>query len=456
MAGDDTTQRSAGVGDRFPALKRLEEEVERAKLDEALATAQAKTLQAKLPSLDADVSRETADVSATSTGLARVLVQMDTAALADDIADLALDAARAATTPQDNGYSYVVRVVTDRSVFAGVDVYRLLEAQLSRLVSRIDEYAPSAKEPPDETEAELRGLLPLAGVAAAAGVAVQALGSASKLLAHDYRISGREVPAADLGFDLEVAHYLAAKERSDESLSVEVDSLAPTPGYSAILDRIWGLADISEQRLLPGLADDARTLAEAEARANDAKDSITALNAEVLELTTRVKETTRRSPVFLRQRTEQRKELKERLPEIEASVAQARHRYELGTQLRKDAEEFLTAVLAPQPGGARPPALEASRAEDLAAPDPQGRPRYLLYARLIAGGVDRAIETKIGPDHFRALAGASAEFAVLGPGGELLASGVRSVLQSSTMKLNPRSFHQDRPDYVGLDRVGKE
>jgi hypothetical protein len=76
---------------------------------------------------------------------------------------------------------------------------------------------------------------------------------------------------------------------------------------------------------------------------------------------------------------------------------------------------------------------------------------------VIAGGVDQAIETKIGPDHFRALAGASAEFALLGPGGELLVSGVRSALQSSTMKLdNPRSFHQDRPDYVRLDRVGNE
>jgi hypothetical protein len=114
---------------------------------------------------------------------------MDTAALADDIADLALDAARAATTPQDNTYSYVVRVVADRSVLAGVDVYRLLEAQLSRLVSRIEEYTPSEAETPDETEAHLRGPVPPVGVTPAAGVAAQALESASQFLASDYRIT---------------------------------------------------------------------------------------------------------------------------------------------------------------------------------------------------------------------------------------------------------------------------
>ncbi len=457
MAGDKTTQDSARVGDRFPALKRLEEDVERAKLDQALAEARSKALRAKLPSLDVDVERDTVDVSDESSGLARVLVQTDTVALADDIADLALEAARAATKPQGNSYSYVIRVVGDRAVFAGVDVYRLLEAQLSRLVSRIDEYAALAKKQSkakEGTEAQGRGLPSLIGVAAAAGVTVQTLGSASKSSAHDHRISGGEVPVDDLGFDLEVAHHLTTKERSDESLTVEVDSLAPTLGSSKILDRIWGLASITEQRLLPALGSNASVLAGAEARANDIKGSITALNAEILELTKHVTEATRRTPVFLRQRTEQRKTLEDNLPEIGAAVTQARNRYELGSQLLGDVEDFLTTVLAPQPGGAPPPALEASRAEDLVAPD---RPSYLLYARLIAGGVDQAIETKIGPDHFRALAGASAEFALLGPGGELLVSGVRSALQSSTMKLdNPRSFHQDRPDYVRLDRVGNE
>ena len=376
MAGDKTTQDSARVGDRFPALKRLEEDVERAKLDQALAEARSKALRAKLPSLDVDVERDAVDISEKSSGLARVLVQTDTVALADDIADLALEAARAATKPQGNSYSYVIRVVGDRAVFAGVDVYRLLEAQLSRLVSRIDEYAALAKKQSkakEGTEAQARGLPSLIGVAAAAGVAVQTLGSASKSYAHDHRISGREVPVDDLGFDLEVAHHLTTKERSDESLTVEVDSLAPTLGSSKILDRIWGLASITEQRLLPALGSDASVLAGAEARANDIKGSIIALNAEILELTKHVTEATRRTPVFLRQRTEQRKTLEDDLPEIGAAVTQARNRYELGCQLLRDVEDFLTTALAPQPGGVPPPALEASRAEDLAAPD---RPSY--------------------------------------------------------------------------------
>jgi hypothetical protein len=95
--------------------------------------------------------------------------------------------------------------------------------------------------------------------------------------------------------------------------------------------------------------------------------------------------------------------------------------------------------------------------EELAGPGSRARATYVLYVRLIAGGIDEAMESKSGLDQFRALAGASAEFALLGSRGRLLTSGVRSVLQTSTMRLdNPRSFHQDRPDYVGLDRCGNE
>jgi hypothetical protein len=409
MAGDETTHGPARTEDRFLGL-----------------------------------SRDTADET---TGLARVLVQMDATALAEDIANLALDAARAATSPQDGAYSYVIRVVTSRAVLAGVDVNRLLEAQLARLASRIDQYPPS----PGGPRKEAPEALPTAVLPPNAGIQTPGLTRTS--VGRDHRIGG-EVSVHDLGFELDVAHHLARKTRSDERLVAEVDGLTPIPGPSRILDRIWGLTSLSEERLVPALAREARGLAQAEARANAAKDSIRTLNGEILDLTKHVQEARRRS-ALVRQRTEQRRNLEDTLPELEAAVTEARNRYELGRALREDIDTFVATALTPQRPGARPPALDAAIVEELAGPSGRALPTYVLYTRLIAGGIDLAIEPRSGSDHFRALAGASAEFALLGSGGRLLTSGVRSVLQTSTMRLdNPRSFQQDRPDYVRLDRGG--
>jgi hypothetical protein len=416
MAGDETTHDTARTEDRFPRL-----------------------------------SRDTADGADETTGLARVLVQMDAVALAEDIANLALDAARAATSPQDGAYSYVIRVVTDRAVLAGVDVNRLLEAQLARLASRIHQYPPSARGPRKAKEAP--EALPTAVLPPVAGI--QTPGPTRTSVERDHQIGG-EVSFHDLGFDLDVAHHLTRNTRSDERLVVEVDGLTPIPGPSKILDRIWGLTSLSEERLLPALAREAGRLAQAEARASAAKDSIRTLNGEILDLAKHVQEARRRS-TLVRQRTEQRTSLGDALPELEAAVAAARSRYELGCALREDIDTFVATALTPQRPGARPPALDAATVEELAGASGRARPAYVLYTRLIAGGIDQAVEPKSGSDQFRALAGASAEFALLGSRGRLLTSGVRSVLQTSTMRLdNPRSFHQDRPDYVGVDRVGNE
>lgn len=386
-----------------------------------------------------------------ASGLPRVLVQMDTVALAEDIADLALDAAREATSPQDDAYSYVIRVVRERSVLEAIDVNRLLEAQLSELVSRIHAYPASPGEPHKAsmpTEAQRAGVLPPMATIHTPGPTTTAFEGGN-------RIGDHQVSVDDLGFDLEVAHHLTRKTKRDERLLVEVDGLTPIRGSSKILDRISRLTSLSEERLVPALAAEDRILAEAEARASLVKDSIKTLNAEVLELAKQVREPGRSA--LVRQRTEQRTGLEDTLPALEAAVAAARSRYQLGCALREDVEEALAVALAPQRPGARPAALEAASVEELTGPSGRARPTYVLYTRLLAGGLDRTIEPRSGSDQFRALAGASAEFALLGSRGRLLASGVRSVLQTSTMRLdNPRSFHQDRPDYVGLDRLGED
>jgi hypothetical protein len=417
MAGDETTHDPARIEDRFLGL-----------------------------------SRDTAGgAAAETTGLARVLVQMDAVALAEDIANLALDAARAATSPQDGAYSYVIRVVTNRAVLAGVDVNRLLEAQLARLAARIDQYPLSARGPRKAKEAP--EALPTAVLPPDVGI--QTLGPTRTSVERNHQIGG-EVSVHDLGFELDVAHHLTRKTRSDERLVVEVDGLTPIQGPSKILDRIWGLTSLSEERLVPALAGEALGLAQADARANAARDSIRTLNGEILDLTMRVPEARRRS-ALVRQRTERRRKLEDALPELEAAVTEARNRYELGCALREDIDTFVATALTPQRPGARPPALDAASVEELVGPSGRALPTYVLYTRLIAGGINQAIEPRSGSDQFRALAGASAEFALLGSRGRLLTSGVRSVLQTSTMRLdNPRSFHQDRPDYVRLDRVGSE
>lgn len=505
MANDGKAQTESGsqaalsVGERFPSLRQLEEDVERAKLEQALAEArvagskagiptgavdqaklekelaeaQAAAAKAKLPTLDVDVARDTVGMSDKTTGIASVLVQFDSIALADDIAELALDAARADATGSDSEFRYSIRVVADPAALSGVDVFRLLEGQLRHLVTRLDEIAPS--QPPKSQEPrkagpERKALVPLAVAAPAISLGVSAIGLVSKLIAREYQISGSAV-TGELGFDLETAHYLIGKARPDEDVEVTVDRLLPTPASSEIIGRLWELATSSDVRLVPAVAASSSKLAEARSEVETVKSAVVALNAEIIELTKLVpalpqngSTKTRKRPdsegtdesagvaPLLRELTERRKTLEEGLPELESALAVARDEYDRFTGLLTDVKDFLRAALSPGTTGNRPPAFEAARAEDLATGADTGT--YVLYVRLIAGGIDRTIETKLGPDYFHTLAGVTAEFALLAPGGRILETGTRSALQSSTMKLtDPGTFRQSRPNYVGRDRA---
>lgn len=487
MAGEENAQAenaqaSAGIAERFPALKQLEEDTERAKLEQARAEARAATVKAKLsnvdadrakldqavveaqaatakaltPKLDVELARDTVAFTDKTTGLARVLVQMDTVALADDVAEFALDAARADSIASGDSTAYSILVVTNPSVLTGVDVYWLLKGQLDHLRSQIEDYAPAPKKAPKISEPPGEAIA--AALSGAIGLGVQAIGLASKLFARDYHISGREVPVDDLGFDLELAHYLRAKKGDDETVSVEVERLAPTPGSSEIVSALWNLVLAGEKRLRPVVVTRAGALAAARTRVETVRASITALNTEIVELTKRLPEKgTSALAKPLSELTERRKTLEDDLPALEATLADARSTYERGTALLADIDEFVTIAFTPPPAGGRPPALEAARVEDLVVGSGERKGRYLLYARLVAGGLDQVIETKLGPDHFRALAGVTVEFALLSSEGRLLASGVRSALQSSTQKLSdPDSFRQDRPNYIGRDRASVE
>jgi hypothetical protein len=485
VAGDDgTTSASANeeapkaVSDRFPGLRQLEEDVERAKLNQALTEARAATTKAKLPNTDVDLTSDTVSVSDKTTGLAQVLVQQNSIALADDIADIALDAARAAVDSSSKGRTYTFRVVNDVAALKSVDVYRVLEGQLKHLRSRIARLAPPIMKKSDAKEAEkselalveIMNFLPPSGLGAVLGVGAQALGVATKLFARNYQFSGREVPTEGLGFDLDLAKNLSAKKQKDESVFVEVDRVMPTTGSAKIIDDLWSLADDAEEVLAPAVAANARALADAKARAEVVTASITALSAEILELTKLVKDATQpdakkanvKKPSAddgdvlkrLENLSKQRRDFEDKLPELKAEVAEAQSSYDRSSDLLVDIEEFLTTAFSPPAGGGRPPALDAARAEPLLKSGRSRGNHLILYGRLVAGGLDQTIATKVGSGTFQALTGASAEFALVRSDGRLLISGVRSVLQSSRMKLDsPDSFRQQRVNYMGRERV---
>jgi hypothetical protein len=466
MAADETAAETKGVGDRFPALKPLEEDVERAKLDQALAEARTKTITAKLPSLDVELTRDTVTAADKTTGLARVLVQMCSSVLADDVAGLALDAARESTGPDSQQKRcYRIRIVDDSAVFRDVDVARILDGHLTNLGTRIDDYAPAGEttvqgdepegEPGEVGDEVLPAALLLAGPII--GLGLQAAGLASKLLAHDYQTSGAEVAVDDLGFDLLLARRLVDQRKPDEELYVEVDRILPTP-EPRILNAVWQLALRAQQQLAPVVAAAAGARAEAQAALDAAETAVTALDAQILELVKRLPEKPGSQqpgdlPSRLAELRDQRGTLAVTLPALATSLADAREHHQRGSDLLADIEDFLVYALTPGASGARAPVAQAARVDSLRSSDPEGQATHFLFARLIAGGVDHTTETKVGRDRWFAISASTVEYALLAAGGGLCTTGVRSVFQTSDMKLGDAdSLEQERPDYVAIER----
>jgi len=108
--------------------------------------------------------------------------------------------------------------------------------------------------------------------------------------------------------------------------------------------------------------------------------------------------------------------------------------------------------------GGRAPAIEAARIEPLVKATRSGSQAdtstfFVLYGRIVASGLDETIATRVAKGEVDVLAGATAEFALVAPGGKLIASGVRSVFQSSNMNLaKPESLEFHRVAYAGVER----
>jgi hypothetical protein len=282
-------------------------------------------------------------------------------------------------------------------------------------------------------------------------------------------LSGTQVAVDDLGFDLEIAHALRTNVKNDEVVRVDVDRVMPTPGGSKILAAIQQLAIDADERLSPKVAEAAAQLDKAVAVLDATNAEITAIDLRLVELAKRVPdkldsapprktgkaESPSASPLLdeIRRLTADRAGLRDRLPALGETVARARDAHDRGTVLLTDIAAFITSALTPG-SNTRAPALQAARAEARTAQD-KSATHFVLYSRLIAGGIDQEIEKKIGPDRSLIVAGTTAEFALLrGDGRELLASKVLSLLEASTMKLvDPDSFSRHRMDYMDFHRA---
>ena len=103
---------------------------------------------------------------------------------------------------------------------------------------------------------------------------------------------------------------------------------------------------------------------------------------------------------------------------------------------------FLTEATTPAPNGSHSPLIGAARAEILKADEP---PTYILYARVLAGGVDRTLEKRLGPDHWTIVGGVVAEFALIAPDGQSVFQGVYPGLHAAHGDLSEPATIRDEP-----------
>jgi hypothetical protein len=407
------------------------------KQDEKAADKPANALTLKL-----DATKDTAERGDKTSGLGRILVQMDSNALADDVADLVLGALRDSGEP----VRWPIRVVDDPALLRGADVRALLDEQIGGLHRALDSALPPAPEL-DLPQMDAAGLA--AAVAppmlaaftptAAAAALLQGAGILSTLLAHDYQLSGAEVEAGGLGFDLLVAQKLLFKHPA--GVTVTVDRVLPTDvAKSAIFGRLATLDERARTELAPALVAAASKAARTKADAAALTSRYDALQAQIIEL---AKVVEKGADQFAAVRADQAA-LHDEITKTNAAAAEAQSTYDALAALAKEITAFLTAVATPAAEGRRAPLVEATRAES-------STDGYLLYVRLLAAGLDEIVDIRvIRSDHWTGVSGATAEFALV-RGGTVVSAGVRSALQTTTIDLaHPDDAKQRRILYADV------
>lgn len=385
------------------------------------------------PELDLEVTKDTVTRGDKTSGLGRVLVQVDSIALADDIAKIALDALKA----RQVAGTWRIRVVDDPAALRGADTLALLDHRAEALEDALDAAVPK----PIDAEALKRAMFAFAPIAVA-DLVLQGAGILGKLLAHDYQLSGREIPTDGLGFDLLVAHWLQVKHPGGVALSV--DRVQPSDiAKTAIFRRLAALDEAARLRLAPHVTAAATELGEAKAEVTALTAMRDALHAQLVELMKVIDDKNAIVAEIARTRDEV-KSVATSLASEATRAADAQAAYDTLTTLATEITTFLTEAAAPPADGSPPPIVSAARAEAMA----DGT--YVLYVRLVASGMDEILDARVmRADTWTGLAGASAEFALL-DGAAVLATGVRSTLQSTSVDLGhaDRDMKQTRLNYL--------
>lgn len=157
----------------------------------------------------------------------------------------------------------------------------------------------------------------------------------------------------------------------------------------------------------------------------------------------------------LERATQTEDRLVEQLPGLRASEAGAEAARDELKHIRDDGVALLAEILTVD-GAESPPLIRAGRVESLLTGDGT-RPHVILMARVLRAGVDRVLETKVGPDKQSVLAGVTVEWALLQPTGELLACGVRTGLRTSEGRIGSLGeLHEHDVLYVGVPREMEE
>ncbi|HWL37626.1 MAG TPA: hypothetical protein VNQ77_15680 [Frankiaceae bacterium] len=369
------------------------------------------------PKLELDPAKDKVERGDKTSGLGRVMVHRTSATLASDVA--AAVKAKVAGRP--------VRIVEDLGALRGADLLALLLHRLDGLETSLDAVVPErdeapapppkkpAKKAPAKKSAGPR-LATVAPISVAAG-ALQVAGIVSKLFAHDYQLSGREVPVDNLGFDLQVAHHLAAAGVTN----IRVDRLLPsTIAATDVVRRVAAIerrarTDLAK-KIAEAAADEATAAAGATADANE--------HAQVVELIKRLDSAA--AAKELDKLRAERKALRDRSddegPGHDALVA-----------LAEEIATFVNEVVTPPSGGGRAPLIEAARAEVLAA---RANPELLLYVRVTAGGMDEIVDSRpFLADSWTTVAGVAAEYAVV-DAGNITVSGAVSTVRRREAKLS--------------------
>jgi len=361
-----------------PADSGLSQQVKEAQLIEKLAKARAAAIAAVTPNLTATVSKDSVTAAGT-TGLANVLAQLDAEFVADDLAVLALNCLERLEEPHRKDGIRVV-VLDDVSALADIATRFLLSEQASQLTTQAQACLTALGAPPPALGA---------GPPGQGGTEEERLTAVAPALPALGDVAGQVITL--------VTQLLAG--------TYQVGGQAITPSDIGGLD-VLVAQKMREQPAASGIS----------------------IHVDRFE-------PPRRDAQILKDIT--------RLAMIGAGLAAALPGAGApGSQPHAQAvaasiTSFLSAAMtAPQAGGP-PPIAQAIHGEALEQPG-----TVIVYARVTAAGDDDVVGGQLWHDQWHHLTGVSVEYAFFRPGGDVLGTGVRTVLAAAQ-----GSMHQGLTDF---------